>query len=216
MTILSNSAAKSRAGSIRGVAVAALVLVGLLAAGALWAVSLFTGLYTMEIEGRRVRRQTRWYFHQIGVIPYPFARMVVCYAYRDQQQHKVFHGPCDVFDEEGNRTVSRHYTDGKLTGPETLFDEGGLPKLVTYWRDDRKVGEAVYRGGELYSSREIISDEHGEATMEKFFYNGRWSLRFKCGTPSDREIDEQSGQIRRLPQALPPASDCLKEVKLDY
>jgi hypothetical protein len=142
--------------------------------------------------------------------------LAVCYAYRDQQQRKVFHGPCDTFDDKGNRTVRSHYTDGKLTGPEILFDEGGLAKLAMYWRDGKEVGDAVYRGGELYSSREIISDdEHGEATMEKFFYNGKWSLRFKCGIPRDREIDKQSGQIRRLPQTLPPASDCLKEVKLD-
>ena len=163
-----------------------------------------------------MRRQTRWYFHQIGIIPYPFARMAVCYAYRDQQQHKIFHGPCDTFDEKGNHTVRSHYTDGKLTGPELFLDESGQPTSAKYWLDDKDVGDALYRGGKLYSSREIIFDEHGEATMEKFFYNGKWSLRFKCGTPRDREIDEQSGQIRRLPQALPPASDCLKEVKLDY
>ncbi|HEY2363545.1 MAG TPA: hypothetical protein VGK36_20670 [Candidatus Angelobacter sp.] len=107
--------------------------------------------------------------------------------------------------------------DGKLTGPEIVFDENGLqPTSATYWKNDVRVGDASYRGGELYSEREIISDTHGEATMEKFFYDGKWSLRFKCGTPRDRDIDEQSGQIRQLSEALPPASNCLKEVKLDY
>jgi hypothetical protein len=112
--------------------------------------------------------------------------------------------------------VKSHYTDGRLTGPEFFLDQGGQPTSAMYWHDGSNVGDALYRGGQLYSSREIIPDEHGKGTMEKFFYNGTWRLRFKCGVPRDREIDEQSGQIRLLPQALPPASDCLKEVKLDY
>ena len=202
---------------IRSRAVACtLGIIGLLAAGALSILSLFTGLFTVEIEGRRVRRQTSWYFHQIGFVPYPFSRMVVCYAYWDQQHRKVFHGPCDNFDEKGHLTLRSHYVDGKLTGPEVVFDESGQPKSATYWKDDKRIGDASYRGGELYSSREIISDAHGERTIEKLFYDNKWSLRFKCDTPRDREIDEQSGEIRRLPEALAPASNCLKEVKLDY
>jgi len=132
------------------------------------------------------------------------------------QQHTLFHGPCDTYDENGNRTVRTHYIDGKLSGPEFFLNESGQPTSAMYWRDGRNVGDALYRSGELYSSREIILDEDGEATMEKFFYNGKWSLAFKCGIPRDREIDEHSGHMRRLPQALPPATGCLQEVKLDY
>ncbi len=142
--------------------------------------------------------------------------MVVCYPYWEQQTRKVFHGPCDNFDEKGRLTLRSHYVDGKLNGPRVVFDESGQPRSATYWKDDMEIGDASYRAGELYSSEEIILDAHGDAMIKKLFYDHKCSLRFKCGTPQDQEIDETSGEIRRSAQALPPASDCLKEAKLGY
>jgi hypothetical protein len=71
-----------------------------------------------------------------------------------------------------------------------------------YWQNGRNVGDALYRNGELYSARQIIPDVHGEATMEKFFNNGKWSVRssavYPAGTEESISRADKSGDCLKL------------------
>jgi hypothetical protein len=174
-----------------------IVLACSLIAVAAVAYEFFVG-FPRKFDGRFVHRVTVW------SPDHRFERERMYYAYLGPDGHEIKHGVFENY-QEGQLAQQAAYRDGKLDGTITYWNLLGAKTQEIYYRAGAPFGWANFANDKVLAMHKEIKQEDRTVGVEDF-YNGHYSLEFRCGELMNVAIDPVSGQISTV--ANPNRREC--------